>query len=182
MDEPDAAKARASFAEARIAMSSEADIQRAKENAASRIEGQDASTPLASQKETGMKDAGLPPQAVRWLAEMTEMRTSFGPDPETARILAETERHAEEKKLEGYKATLEHRDRENDRKHIRLLARIKNESRRAWVVLIASIVAAICGVFFSVTGKSNLGIPLLVFAGIMIKDLAGKVSTSIDSE
>jgi len=114
--------------------------------------------------------------------ELTEMRASFGPDPETAKILAETERHAEEKKLEGYKATLDHRDHENQRKHERLLKKLGNESKRAWVVLIASIIAAVCGIFFSVTGKSNLGVPLLLFAGILIKDLAGKPSSSADSE
>jgi hypothetical protein len=116
------------------------------------------------------------------LMELTEMRTSFGPDPETAKILAETERHAEEKKLEGYKATLEHRDRENERKHIRQLKKIRNESNRAWVVLIASIITAIGGIFLAITGKSTLGIPLLVFAGILIKDLAGKPPSSADSE
>jgi len=114
--------------------------------------------------------------------ELTEMRASFGPDPETAKILAETERHAEEKKLEGYKATLEHRDHENERKHIRQLKRIGNESNRSWVVLISSIIAAIGGVFLALDGKSNLGIPLLLFAGIMIKDLAGKPPSSIDPE
>jgi hypothetical protein len=134
-------------------------------------------------EDDGSKDApSLPPEAVRMLMELTEMRASFGPDPETAKILAETERHAEEKKLEGYKATLEHRDHENERKHIRQLKRIGNESNRSWVVLISSIIAAIGGVFLALDGKSNLGIPLLLFAGIMIKDLAGKPPSSIDPE
>jgi len=84
-----------------------------------------------------------------------EWITSSGVRPEAAmkaaitKILAETERHAEEKKLEGYKATLEHRDHENERKHIRQLKRIGNESNRSWVVLISSIIAAIGGVFLA---------------------------------
>lgn len=84
------------------------------------IEGQvDPSS--STREDDGPKEGqALPPQAVRMLMELTEMRASFGPDPETARIIAETERHAEEKKLEGYKATLEFRDRENERKHLRL--------------------------------------------------------------
>jgi hypothetical protein len=147
----------------------------------SSIEGQ--SGPLSSLSEdNGSKDElPLPPQAVRILMQMIETRTSFGPDPETARIIAETDRHVEEKKLEGYKATLEHRDKENERKHLRLLKKISNENVRASVVLVASIIAAISGVFLSVDGKSSLGIPLLLFAGILIKDLAGKPS-STDSE
>jgi hypothetical protein len=48
--------------------------------------------------------------------------------------------------------------------------------------LIASIITAIGGIFLSITGKSNPGIPLLVFAGILIKDLAGKPPSSADSE
>jgi hypothetical protein len=148
----------------------------------SSIEGQ-AEDDSSYREDDGPKDGvSLPPQAVRMLMELTEMRASFGPDPETARIIAETERHAEEKKLEGYKATLEHRDHENERKHIRLLKKLGNESKRSWVVLVASIVAAIGGVFLALDGKSNLGIPLLLFAGIMIKDLAGKPPSSVDSE
>jgi len=113
---------------------------------------------------------------------MAQFTQKLGPDPETTKILADTERYAEEKRLEGYKATLEHKDRENERKHIRLVKKMGSESKRTWAVLIASIVAAVVGVFFAVTGKSNLGIPLLVFAGIMIKDLAGKPSSSADTE
>jgi hypothetical protein len=120
-----------------------------------------------------------PPQFQAWMAQFTQ---KLGPDPETTKILADTERYAEEKRLEGYKATLEHKDRENERKHIRLVKKMGSESKRTWAVLIASIVAAVVGVFFAVTGKSNLGIPLLVFAGIMIKDLAGKPSSSADTE
>lgn len=146
------------------------------------IEGQAAPSASIREDDGPTDGAVLPPQAVKMLMELTEMRTSFGPDPETARIIAETERHAEEKKLEGYKATLEHRDHENERKHIRQLKKIGNESMRAWVVLVASIIAAIGGIFLSVTGKSNLGVPLLVFAGILIKDLAGKPSSPTDSE
>jgi hypothetical protein len=148
----------------------------------SSIEGQ-AEAESSFREDDGLKNGvGLPPQAVRMLMELTEMRASFGPDPETAKILAETERHAEEKKLEGYKATLEHRDHENERKHVRLLKKLGNESKRSWVVLIASIIAAIGGIFLALDGKSNLGIPLLLFAGIMIKDLAGKPPSSIDTE
>lgn len=148
----------------------------------SSIEGRADSVSSERDKDGTKEGTALPPQAMRTFMELTEMGINFGPDPETAKILAETERHAEEKKLEGYKATLEHRDRENERKHVRLLKKIGNESRRAWVVLVASIIAAGGGVFLSLTGKSNLGVPLLLFAGIMIKDLAGKPSSAVDSE
>jgi len=87
-----------------------------------------------------------------------------------------------EKKLEGYRATLEHRDKENERKHLRLLKKIGNENVRTSVVLVASIIAAVTGVLLSIEQKSSLGIPLLLFAGILIKDLAGKPSSSTDSE
>jgi hypothetical protein len=150
--------------------------------ASGNIEGQVAPSIAAQEDDAPKSEVTLPPQAVRMLMELTEMRTSFGPDPETARIISETERHAEEKKLEGYKATLEHRDKENERKHIRLLKKISNESKRTWVVLIASIITAIGGILLAITGKSNLGIPLLVFAGILIKDLSGKSPSSTDSE
>jgi hypothetical protein len=148
----------------------------------SSIEGQTAQVSAHVENDRLRGELALPPQAARILMELIETRTSFGPDPETARIIAETDRHAEEKKLEGYKATLEHRDHENERKHLRQIKRIGNESIRAWVVLVSSIVGAAVGIFLSVTGKSNLGIPLLLFAGILIKDLAGKPGTSGDSD
>ena len=44
-------------------------------------------------------------------------RTTVGPDPETAKVLAEVEKHSEESRLEGYRATLENRNKQSERDH-----------------------------------------------------------------
>jgi hypothetical protein len=162
-------------------MTQEGSVLRTQSGQVPRIEGQAAHPPLIRDEDCS-KDGVLPQQAVKMLMELTEMRASVGPDPETARIIAETDRHAEEKKLEGYKATLEHRDKENERRHFRQLKKIRNENVRSTVVLVASIIAAVTGIFLAMDGKSGLGIPLLVFAGVLIKDLAGRPPSSADSD
>jgi hypothetical protein len=123
-------------------------------------------------------DIQLPPPQVQ--AMFMQLMAKSGPDPETSKIMAEMEQHAEDNKLEAFKANLEHRNRENERRHVRILQQFRNESRRSLVVLIASILAAVVGLYLSVTGKSAIGIPLLVYAGILIKDLAGKQGASVD--
>jgi len=132
----------------------------------------------ANQEENEGKISTLPPQAVRMLMELTEMRASFGPDPETAKVFAETERFSEARKLEGFIATLNHKNLENERKHERAKMRLNHENKRAWAVLLSSVIAAAFAIYFSMTGHADLGIPMLVFAGILIKDLSGKTSHS----
>ncbi|HVU45431.1 MAG TPA: hypothetical protein VHD85_04850, partial [Terracidiphilus sp.] len=44
-------------------------------------------------------------------------RSSSGPDPETARAIAQAEMHEESCRLQGYKESLKTRDKQNEREH-----------------------------------------------------------------
>src|SRR5271157_5266907 len=62
----------------------------------------------------------VPDQQVKALLQVAlSSRTSFGmgPDPETAKILAESEMHAEKCRLEAYRSSLQNRDKQSDRDH-----------------------------------------------------------------
>jgi hypothetical protein len=45
------------------------------------------------------------------------LRNMTGPDPETARVAAQSEMHEETCRLEGYKKSLESKDNQNERDH-----------------------------------------------------------------
>jgi hypothetical protein len=64
-------------------------------------------------------------------------RTSygFGPDPETAKIIADGEMHEENCRLEGYKASLDNRDKQNERDHDFRKRRLNRETAMALSVL-----------------------------------------------
>jgi hypothetical protein len=87
-------------------MTQEGEALRPQSGKVSSIEGQIDPESSARADDGPKGDVTLPPQAVRMLMELTEMRTSFGPDPETAKILAETERHSEEKNSKDTKLPL----------------------------------------------------------------------------
>jgi hypothetical protein len=110
------------------------------------------------------------------LMELTEMRASIGPDPETAKILAETERHAEDNKLEGYKATLESRNHQSQRDHEYRLEQLRHISFERRVVLFGSLAALIVGGTLSLKGNSQLGNPIMSAAlTLLITLLTGKL-------
>lgn len=98
-----------------------------------------------------------------------------GPDPAVATILAETERHAEDNNLAGYRATLEQRDRDNQRNHEYRLEQLKHSAYEKRVVLYGSVAALIIGGVLSVTGKSQFGNPIMTAAlTLLITLISGK--------
>jgi len=131
---------------------------RTKSGQVSSLEGQVAQPPQV-RDEVCSKDGVLAPEAAaKILMELTEMKASFGPDPETAKVLAETERHAEEKKLEGYKATLEHRDRQSQRDQEFRMEQLKHSATDRRIVLFSSLTALVGGAALSLKGDPQLGV------------------------
>ena len=142
----------------------------------SNIEGQAGS--LSSRTEDGEPRGtiSLPPQAAQILMELIETRTSFGPDPETAKIIAETDRHAEEKKLEGYKATLEHPDRQSQRDQDFRMTQLKHSALDRRIVLFSSLAALVGGAALSLKGDPQLGNPIMSAAlTLLITLITGKL-------
>jgi hypothetical protein len=62
-------------------------------------------------------------------------RSISGPDPETSRIVAQSEMHEETCKLEGYKESLRIRDKQNERDHEFRKKRLNHETLKNVVVL-----------------------------------------------
>jgi hypothetical protein len=156
-------------------MMQEGSTLRTKSGQVSSLEGQVAH-PSQVRDEDCSKDGVLAPEAVKMLMELTEMKASFGPDPETAKVLADTERHAEEKKLEGYKATLEHRDRQSQRDQEFRMAQLKHSAADRRIVLFSALAALVGGAALSLKGDPQLGNPIMSAAlTLLITLITGKL-------
>jgi hypothetical protein len=98
----------------------------------------------------------------------------FGPDPETAKILADSEMHQEDCRLKGYTAQLQNKDSQNSRDHDFRCKRLNREFAMNIAVLVASITGAVTGLYLLVQGHSQIGSNLLIAsAGILLYILKG---------
>jgi hypothetical protein len=103
-------------------------------------------------------------------------RTSygFGPDPETAKIIADSEIHEENCRLEGYKASLDNRDKQNERDHDFRKRRLNREFSMSLAVLIVALLGAGTGLFLIIRGTTTIGSNVLIASiGIILYVLKG---------
>jgi len=123
----------------------------------------------------------LPIEIEKLPAEMRTMvsvmagffRSTSGPDPETAKILAQTEMHEESCKLQGFTESLKVRDQQNERDHKFRTKRMNHEMAKSLIVMVVCLGGIICGLYLIVAKQdSAVGTPLLV-AGFMAM-LGGK--------
>jgi len=111
----------------------------------SRVEGQSCPEPQNS-GDLNSKDVSLPPPQIQaWMAQFTQ---KLGPDPETTKILAENERHAEDNRLKAYQANLDKQDRQSQRDQEYRIAQMKEAQRERYIVLVSSLaaLASRCGI------------------------------------
>lgn len=97
-------------------------------------------------------------------------RSSTGPDPETAKILAEAEMHEESCKLEAYKNSLRLRDTQNERDHQFRIKKMNHETAKSFVFMAACVGAIICGLYEILSKHNNqVGTPIVVvgFTGLL---------------
>lgn len=106
----------------------------------------------------------LPPEMKTVVSVMAAfIRSSTGPDPETAKIVAETEMHEESCKLDGYKETLKNRDLQNERDHKFRVKRLNHETAKSMILALVCIAGIITGLYLLVAkNNSSVGTPLLV--------------------
>jgi hypothetical protein len=107
-------------------------------------------------------------------------KSTSGPDPETARSVAQSEMHEESCRLDGFKESLRVKDLQNDRDHIYRLKRLNHESAKTFVVLGLCVAGAICGLYLLVQGHTTLGSNLLTASFVAV--LGGKSLLSKDKE
>ncbi|MGA3024668.1 MAG: hypothetical protein ABSF98_07865 [Bryobacteraceae bacterium] len=133
----------------------------------------------------------LPPEAEQALQKVIEAggpkallavvtafsRTStFGPDPATAKVLAEVEMHAEQSRLKGYEATLKNRDEQNKRDDGFRRKRLNHETAIQLVVLVAALAGVTVGIYLYVHGKDLAGYILLASFILLTNAVGGKIS------
>jgi hypothetical protein len=92
----------------------------------------------------------------------------FGPDPETAKILAESEMHEEDCRLKGYTAQLQNKDSQNSRDHDFRCMRLNREFAMNIAVLVASVAGAATGLYLLVQGHTQIGSNLLIASAAIL--------------
>ena len=82
-----------------------------------------------------------------------------GLDPETAKTVAETEMHEETCRLDACKASLQNREKQNQRDHEYRKKNLNHETLQSGIVLLVTVVGASVGLALAATGNSALGTP-----------------------
>ena len=100
-------------------------------------------------------------------------KTTVGPDPESAKIMAQTEMHAEDSRLAGYKATLVNRDEQSKRDHEYRLKRLNHESSIVKIVLGVAVLGASFGIYFIISDRAATGGQILIASFMTIIYLLG---------
>lgn len=115
------------------------------------------------------------PEALLSVFGAVSRTTTFGPDPETAKVLAEAEKHEEDCRLQGYKLMLENRDRQNERDHVFRKKRLNHEASMQITVLVVSVGGIAVGLYQVIAGNSTVGgYVLLASFMAMLQILTGK--------
>jgi len=90
-------------------------------------------------------------------------RSTSGPDPETSRIVAQSEMHEETCKLEGYKESLRTRDKQNGRDHEFRKKRLNHETFRNTIISVVCVIGICTGLYLLVVKKDEtLGSNILI--------------------
>lgn len=116
--------------------------------------------------------ASFPPEAEKALEKVVEeggpkalmaifgafsRTTSFGPDPQTAKVMADVEMHAEDCRLKGYQETLKNRDTQGERDHKFRNKKLNHETVVQIITLTGAIIGAGIGLYLYVHDNKQLG-------------------------
>jgi len=116
----------------------------------------------------------LPPQElVAQVFAAFSQRTTIGPDPETARILAQAEMHSESSKLEAYKENLKNRDNQSGRDHDFRCLKLKQDSFNIKVVLSVAVIGCAGGIFLFLRGHETMGSDILIASAFAVFGVLG---------
>ncbi len=106
----------------------------------------------------------------------------FGPDPETAKVLAQTEMHDEECRLKGFQASLQNRDEQNKRDHEFRKKKLNHQTGLTVGVIVVTVGGVAGGFFLSASGNQGLGNPVMIVSFTVLTMLAGKILASRDKD
>jgi len=126
----------------------------------------------------------VPDQDAKAILSVALSRTTFGfgPDPETAKTLAQTEMHEEECRLKGFQSSLQNREEQSKRDHEFRKKKLNHQTALTVTILVVTIGGIGGGLVLSATGNSSLGNPVLAASFTMLSALAGKLLASRDKD
>jgi hypothetical protein len=128
------------------------------------------------------------PQLVAEIFAASMSRT-VGPDPETAKLMAQTEMHAETSKLEAYKTNLENRNEQGKRDHeFRTLEsnqdhafrkkELNHQTVKALIIIVVALAFVGSGLYLVISGGDNRSIGtniLIAGVAIMVYAMTGRM-------
>lgn len=126
----------------------------------------------------------VPDKEARAMLQVALSRTTFGfgPDPETAKTLAETEMHEEDCRLAAYKASLANREEQNKRDHDFRKKKLNHSTALTATIVLVTVGGVGGGLYLSATGNTTLGNPVLIASFTLLSSLAGKFLGARDKD
>jgi hypothetical protein len=126
----------------------------------------------------------LPPQDAKGLLSIFLARstTSFGPDPETAKVIAESEMHEEDCRLKAYQSSLANKEAQNARDHEYRKKKLNHRTCMSSVVLVVVISGVVAGLVLCAKGNTAIGSPVLIASFTMLSGMGGKLLRSGEDE
>ena len=127
--------------------------------------------PAPAQEASALAEYVLPKEIEQLPPEMKTMvslfagfiRSTSGPDPETSRIVAESEMHEETCRLEGYRESLKTKDKQSQRDHAFRTKQLNHETMKNMVVTLVCVLGICTGLFLVVVRKDEaLGSNILI--------------------
>ncbi len=107
------------------------------------------------------------------LAAFFSSKMTLGPDPESAKLMAETEMHEESCRLEGYKANLKNQDAESGRSHEFRMKRLNHDTSLTAMVLLIGIAGSGAGLYLTIKGSTGTGSNILIASVALIYYIMG---------
>jgi hypothetical protein len=123
-------------------------------------------------------------QDARAVLQVALSRTTFGfgPDPETAKTIAQAEMHEEDCRLQAFRSSLQNREEQSKRDHEFRKKKLNHQSGLTITVLVVTIGGVGGGLVLSATGNATLGNPVLIASFTLLSSLAGKLLASRDKD
>jgi len=108
------------------------------------------------------------------LAAFFSSKMTLGPDPESAKLMAQTEMHHESCRLDGYKENLKNQDSEGVRKHEYRKKKLNHETFLLTSVLLGALAGAGVGLYLTIMEKPVGSNILIASIATIVYVISGK--------
>jgi hypothetical protein len=126
----------------------------------------------------------IPDQNAKAALSVALSRTTFGfgPDSETAKVIAQSEMHEEDCRLKAYQSSLVNREEQSKRDHEFRKKRLNHQTVLTTAILLVTIAGVGSGLALTVAGNSTIGNPVLIASFTMLSGLAGKLLSNREKD